>query len=127
MQNAECRPRLVRVARAITRYASLHVFASESCLHSEFCILNYVDTPSSWLVAHAHLLPQSGRALDVACGSGRHALWLAERGLNARAIDRDADLIEALNAEAMRRDLPLRAEVVDLESDTFQFTPHTYK
>jgi hypothetical protein len=26
----------------------------------------------------------------------------------------------------MRRELPLRAEVVDLESDTFQFTPQTY-
>lgn len=28
-----------------------------------------------------------GRALDLACGSGRHARWLAERGWDVTAID----------------------------------------
>jgi SAM-dependent methyltransferase len=28
-----------------------------------------------------------GRALDLACGSGRHALWLAERGWDVTATD----------------------------------------
>jgi len=85
-----------------------------------------MNAPSLWLTANAHLLPQTGAALDVACGSGRHALWLAERGLRTTAVDRDPDRITALNAEALRRDLPLTAEVIDLESDVFQFTPHAY-
>ena len=74
-----------------------------------------VDAPAAWLTKQAHLLPRSGTALDVACGRGRHALWLAHRGLDVRAIDRNADVIAALDAEAKHRGLRLRAEVVDLE------------
>jgi SAM-dependent methyltransferase len=85
-----------------------------------------MNAPSLWLTANAHLLPQTGAALDVACGSGRHALWLAERGLRTTAVDRDAHLIEALDAEALRRDLPLTAEVIDLESGSFPFAPSSY-
>jgi SAM-dependent methyltransferase len=29
-----------------------------------------------------------GRALDLACGSGRHAIWLAARGWDVTAVDR---------------------------------------
>jgi SAM-dependent methyltransferase len=72
--------------------------------------------PTRWLVDHARLLPAAGDALDVACGSGRNALWLAARGLSTLAIDRDADKIEAIRRTAEERQLPLRAEVVDLES-----------
>jgi SAM-dependent methyltransferase len=85
-----------------------------------------VTSPSFWLTSNAHLLPRTGEALDVACGSGRHALWLAERGLRTTAVDRDADAIEALNVEATRLRLPLKADVVDLESLGFQFPPNTY-
>jgi SAM-dependent methyltransferase len=84
-----------------------------------------VTSPSLWLTSNAHFLPRTGEALDVACGSGRHALWLAERGLRTTAVDRDADRIAALNAEASRLHLPLQAEVIDLESVGFQFTPDT--
>ena len=74
------------------------------------------NAPARWLTDHAHLLPTSGTALDVACGRGRHALWLAERGLSVRAIDRDGDVLEALRAEAQRRGLHISAEQHDLES-----------
>jgi SAM-dependent methyltransferase len=30
---------------------------------------------------------EPGRALDLACGNGRHALWLAERGWHVTAVD----------------------------------------
>jgi SAM-dependent methyltransferase len=72
--------------------------------------------PTRWLVNHARLLPASGDALDVATGSGRNAFWLAAHGLSTLAIDRDADRIEAIRRTAEERQLPLRAEVVDLES-----------
>ena len=70
----------------------------------------------SWLEANADLLPPSGRALDVACGDGRAALWLAERGLSVRAIDRDSQKIASLREAATSRRLPVTAEVVDLET-----------
>src|SRR5262245_23743668 len=43
--------------------------------------------PADVLVAIEDLLPREGRALDVACGRGRNALWLAERGLDVVAVD----------------------------------------
>ena len=44
--------------------------------------------PAPELVAAlADLAP--GRALDLACGAGRHTLWLRERGWNVTAVDRD--------------------------------------
>jgi SAM-dependent methyltransferase len=74
-----------------------------------------VNAPASWLVQHAHVLPSEGQALDVACGRGRHAIWLAERGLNVLAVDRNADAVRDLNDHARARQLLLRAEVRDLE------------
>ena len=35
-----------------------------------------------------------GRALDVACGLGRHALWLAGRGWKVTAVDSSRVAIE---------------------------------
>ena len=74
------------------------------------------NQPAKWLLDHEHLLPRAGTALDVACGRGRHAFWLASRGLIARALDRDSDAIAFVASEAERHGLPLRAEVVDLET-----------
>jgi tellurite methyltransferase len=73
------------------------------------------DEPTRWLVDHAHLLPLAGDAIDVACGRGRNALWLAARGFNTLAVDRDAAAIAELRDAAQQRRLPLRAEVRDLE------------
>lgn len=74
------------------------------------------NEPAAWLTAHRHLLPESGDALDVACGRGRNALWLAAQGFAVRAIDRDADAVAVVNAEARRRGVGLVAEVHDLET-----------
>ncbi len=43
--------------------------------------------PSAFLVESAAHLPKSGRALDLACGRGRNAVWLARRGLSVDAVD----------------------------------------
>jgi SAM-dependent methyltransferase len=72
--------------------------------------------PSSWLLSNQDLLPNAGYALDVACGRGRHALFLAERGLAVVAVDRDPLAIGALRAEARRRGWPVEARVADLEA-----------
>lgn len=73
--------------------------------------------PTRWLVDHARMLPRSGDALDIACGTGRNALWLAGRGLNTVAVDRNASAIAELREAAGRLRLPVSTEVVDLESD----------
>jgi len=73
--------------------------------------------PASWLVENAALLPRGGNVLDVACGGGRHSLLLAAAGYTVRALDADASRIERLASLASRLDLPLRAEVMDLEVD----------
>lgn len=70
---------------------------------------------ATWLVAHAHLLPRDGDALDLACGRGRHAIWLAESGLRVQAVDRDAAAIDAIRDLARRGGLNIEARVTDLE------------
>ncbi|MBY6539486.1 class I SAM-dependent methyltransferase [Rhodococcus sp. BP-349] len=42
--------------------------------------------PNDMVVEFCTSLPR-GRALDVACGEGRNALWLATRGWNVDAVD----------------------------------------
>lgn len=72
--------------------------------------------PSSWLLEHADLLSRDGTLLDVACGTGRHALLLSAAGFRVRAVDRDEARIERLRELAHRLELAIDAAVVDLES-----------
>jgi SAM-dependent methyltransferase len=71
--------------------------------------------PSPLVVEHVDALP-IGRALDLACGSGRHALWLARRGWTVDAIDYARAGLETL-AAAVRRDAlavhPVQADLED--------------
>lgn len=71
--------------------------------------------PSPWLFECGDLVPRIGRALDVACGRGRHALLLASAGLHVTAIDRDAVVLGTLQEHADRLGLPVQTRVVDLE------------
>jgi len=84
------------------------------------------EAPSSWLLENLDLLPRAGRSLDVACGRGRHALLLAAAGFPVEAVDRDAGLIDELRATAERLELPIRAEVRDLEAGTADLGTDAY-
>lgn len=83
--------------------------------------------PSAWLVQNADLLPRRGKALDVACGSGRHALLLSAAGLSVRAVDRDTDAITELKAAARRLGFRVDTEVKDLESSTVDLGEDLYE
>jgi tellurite methyltransferase len=63
-----------------------------------------------------------GLALDLACGAGRHALFLAERGWRVQALDASSVGISRLEEEARRRGVAhlIRTQIADLESPTFQ-------
>ena len=79
-----------------------------------------LEPPSSFLVEHAHLLPARGRALDVAGGAGRNAVWLAKRGLDVTLIDISEVGIEraerkAETAGVSERIRFLRADLDDTE------------
>jgi len=83
--------------------------------------------PSSWLLENLDLLPPGARTLDVACGRGRHAMLLAAAGFPVQAVDRKAGLIATLRATAERLELPLRAEVRDLETGTADLGTAAYE
>ncbi|OBG23593.1 cyclopropane-fatty-acyl-phospholipid synthase family protein [Mycobacterium sp. 852002-51057_SCH5723018] len=63
--------------------------------------------PPDALAGHADLFPTAGRALDVACGPGLGAVWLARRGLDVRGLDISPVAI------GQARDLARRAGVDD--------------
>ncbi|MEN9478136.1 MAG: hypothetical protein RLZZ300_2277 [Pseudomonadota bacterium] len=53
--------------------------------------------PSPWVVRHAQSIPARGKVLDLACGSGRHARFLAGLGYPVLAVDRDAEALAGLS------------------------------
>jgi ubiquinone/menaquinone biosynthesis C-methylase UbiE len=58
------------------------------------------DSIRSWLVSV--LPPVGGRALDLGCGAGRHAVLLAERFTHVDAIDLSLPMIEIARAKRSR-------------------------
>ncbi|HEY6863496.1 MAG TPA: class I SAM-dependent methyltransferase [Burkholderiales bacterium] len=48
-----------------------------------------LESPSDWVRRWAHLVRPGGRVLDLACGGGRHARFLAGLGLRVLGVDRD--------------------------------------
>jgi tellurite methyltransferase len=76
------------------------------------------------LADNVHLLPASGRALDLACGLGANALLLAERGLRTWAWDLSPVAVERLQGVARARGLTVEAEVRDVQREPPQ--PETF-
>ncbi len=72
--------------------------------------------PASFLVEQRHLLPRGGKALDVAMGTGRNALYLASLGYEVTGVDVSGVAVERCRQEAARRGLGIEAVQADLES-----------
>jgi len=72
--------------------------------------------PSPWVCRFATLIPTSGRVLDVACGSGRHARLLANMGYHVEAVDRDRLALVALG-----RMQGIDTRVADLELEPWPY------
>jgi SAM-dependent methyltransferase len=77
------------------------------------------DAPTILLVETlAKLAP--GTALDLACGTGRNALFLASHGWQTTAIDGSETAIQVLRERAAQRGLSVNSQVADLTSPAFK-------
>jgi tellurite methyltransferase len=83
-----------------------------------------VRGPSSFLVENIGLLPV-GRALDVAMGNGRNAVYLARSGFIVDGVDRSAAAIDQATAAAREAGVEIRAEIADLENN-YPIRPGVY-
>ena len=83
------------------------------------------DQPHPLVVRFASQL-NPGRALDVACGTGRHALYLAECGWQVTAVDSSKVAIETLLERARQRGVQVDARIASLELGEFTIEPDSY-
>ncbi len=58
----------------------------------------HTPTVSTWVQRWAGVIRPCGSVLDLACGGGRHARFLAARGHAVEAVDRDAAALATLSA-----------------------------
>ncbi|HZV00864.1 MAG TPA: class I SAM-dependent methyltransferase [Planctomycetota bacterium] len=70
--------------------------------------------PLPFLVTNADLVPRAGRALDVACGAGRNAIFLAGLGLRVTGIDISPEGLELARSSAKERGVELELVAADL-------------
>lgn len=59
------------------------------------------------------------RALDLACGAGRHAVWLAQRGFVVHAVDRQQPVVPLAHPN-------IQFELMDLELDHWPLQGQQY-
>lgn len=79
--------------------------------------------PSPWLVANTDLLPEPGHVLDVAGGTGRNAVWLAQRGWDVTIVD-VSDVALALATErAEATSVQLHTNLQDLRDEPLPAGP----
>jgi tellurite methyltransferase len=72
--------------------------------------------PARLLVDNIHLLPV-GRALDVAMGTGRNAVYLAKKGFDVEGVDISSEAVRSALDQAREAGVTLKARVADLKSD----------
>ena len=72
---------------------------------------------SNVLSLYSHLLPQQGKALDLACGLGGNAFLLAKQGLDVDAWDISSHVIEEINKN-IPKGTPINAVAIDISQAT---------
>jgi len=84
----------------------------------EGAALLWTAAPNRFLVAEAEGL-EPGTALDLACGEGRNAVWLAERGWRVTGVDFSAVGLEKARRLAAGRGV----EAEWIEADLVEYRP----
>lgn len=84
------------------------------------------EAPSEWVRRWSHLIPDTRpggpRALDIACGHGRHTRWLARQGCHVTALDRDAEALASLVTLAPQ----VRTLQADIENNPWPLHSQTF-
>lgn len=83
--------------------------------------LHEIETPSPWVARWAAVIRPGGEVLDVACGHGRHARYLAALGYRVVAVDRDEAGLAALASVA-----GVEVCAADLEGAPWPFAPERF-
>lgn len=73
--------------------------------------------PKPFVLELEPLLPRAGRALDIACGEGQLAAWLAQRGLSVTAVDISAVALDKLRRRAAAEGLEPRLHAIEADLD----------
>jgi tellurite methyltransferase len=69
---------------------------------------------------------EPGQALDLACGTGRNSIFLAEAGWEVTAVDNSAVGIEIGRNRAEQKGLKINFILADLEKSEFTIEPVAY-
>jgi len=80
--------------------------------------------PSRFLVENSDLLPE-GKALDIAMGCGRNAVYLARIGFDVEGVDISEEAVKEALKLAHSLEVPLKAVVADLE-DGYRIEKHAF-
>ncbi|MCA9670344.1 MAG: methyltransferase domain-containing protein [Myxococcales bacterium] len=83
----------------------------------------YGAQPAPLLVEQRALLPDGGRALDIACGEGRNAVYLAKQGFEVDAIDISAVGLRKARELAEGNGVEIRVGLHDLEQGSLPEGP----
>jgi cyclopropane fatty-acyl-phospholipid synthase-like methyltransferase len=76
---------------------------------------HFGEAPDPSLVRSDHLLDPALPVLDIGCGQGRNAIYLARQGIEVHAFDPSRVAIEQLRAVVERDKLPLHAACAGFE------------
>jgi tellurite methyltransferase len=86
---------------------------------------NIIKEPVPLLADFAPRL-KPGRALDLASGTGRHAIFLAEQGWQVTAVDGSSVGIELAKETARARNVEVDWVIANLERREFEIEPEGY-
>ncbi len=82
--------------------------------------MSYIHTnifkPATFLVDNLGLLPK-GRALDIAMGNGRNAIYLAQMGFDVEGVDLSPEAVKSALISAEKAGVNIRARTADLEAE----------
>lgn len=81
--------------------------------------------PSPILAAYVDAFPD-GRALDIATGTGRNAVFLAEEGYRVDGLDRSREGLRIARQNAVERGVADRTNWIQADARTYAFEPSTY-
>ena len=81
--------------------------------------------PSPVLRAYVDTLPE-GRALDVAAGTGRNTLFLANEGYDVDALDQSQAGLDIIEERAAETGVAGRVETIPADATEYDFPEETY-